>query len=1019
MARLGRTGFLAIAVLFHITYIFSIFDIYFVSPIVHGMKAYRVESREAPAKRLVLFVGDGLRADKAFQYHPDPSPPPGTDLEAALVPRPLAPFLRSRVLDHGTFGVSHTRVPTESRPGHVALIAGLYEDVSSVTTGWKLNPVEFDSVFNRSTHTWSWGSPDILPMFSEGAIPGRVDSYTYGAEEEDFSKDATELDIWVFDHVKDFFTEASKNETLGRQIKQEGNVFFLHLLGLDTTGHGYRPYSKEYLNNIKVVDEGVKEITELVESFFGDDKTAFVFTADHGMSDWGSHGDGHPDNTRTPLIAWGSGVAKPRTVQKGLARGHEDGFSSDWHLDQVQRNDVAQADVATLMAYLAGLEFPVNSVGELPLEYVASSDAEKAEAMLVNARGILEMYRIKEQDKIAKEIRYKPFHGFGDEEHSIEHRLGGIQATIDKGEYQQAIRDSDELMKLGLDGLRYLQTYDWLFLRTMVTAGYLGWIAFSFTMAIDQHVLNSAYDAKRTTASTIAFSSFAVGLFALLAVQSSPITYYAYAIFPVIFWEEVWTRRRAIVTGAKTLAHSVAAQDLAAFAFNALLVIGLMEIMVQSYYYRESYTIMYLLGIIWPVSYGFDFLRKNFVLCLTWILCCIAMSIFTLLPAMKVESSNLISLGGFFMLILGVAYISFSKSVLQQSRPDSDGLGEPAADGISRAILGVQVGLIALAILVTRSSVASLQAKTGLPLGTQVVGWIVLASSLILPFAHSLDPNNHYLHRLMIIFLTFAPMFIILTISYEGLFYLAFSLTLITWVRLEHRIYRSSLPADKPDIPSDPISELNPLTPALANGDAALKAADAATSPKTSQAEKQKKWSEFRTLTLADTRIALFFLYLLQSGFFSTGNIASVSSFSLDAVNRLIPVFDPFSQGALLLMKILSPFVLVSANLGILSKRLKLRGGALYSIVTGIGDWLTLRFFWAVKDEGSWLEIGESISVFVIASCICIFVAALETVSEVLVGGIEFNDEPKRTEDKVKKEGNGTATKVKIEPDDR
>lgn len=209
--------------------------------------------------------------------------------------------------------------------------------------------------------------------------------------------DATNLDIWVFDRVKELFESAVHNSTLNEMLHQDKLVFFLHLLGLDTTGHAYRPYSTEYLRNIKVVDEGLEKVHALVNEFYGyDNGTAWVFTADHGMSDWGSHGDGHPDNTRTPLVAWGAGIKKPVKAATMKVTGHEDRFSGDWGLDIVRRVDVAQADVAALMAYLVGLDFPVNSVGELPLEYLDAEVSVKAEAILANARQILEMYRVKE-----------------------------------------------------------------------------------------------------------------------------------------------------------------------------------------------------------------------------------------------------------------------------------------------------------------------------------------------------------------------------------------------------------------------------------------------------------------------------------------------------------------------------------------------------------------------------------------------------------------------------------------------
>jgi phosphatidylinositol glycan class N len=149
---------------------------------------------------------------------------------------------------------------------------------------------------------------------------------------------------------------------------------------------------------------------------------------------------------------------------------------------------------------------------------------------------------------------------------------------------------------------------------------------------------------------------------------------------------------------------------------------------------------------------------------------------------------------------------------------------------------------------------------------------------------------------------------------------------------------------------------------------------------------------DYRALTLADVRIALFFLFFLQSGFFSTGNIASISSFSLDAVKRLIPVFDPFSQGALLIFKILIPFAIISANFGILNKKLEVAPSALFMVVMAVADVMTLNFFYMVRDEGSWLEIGTTISHFSIASLLGVFVAGLELVSGLLTGGVDPGD---------------------------
>uniref|UniRef100_A0A8C4RJ55 GPI ethanolamine phosphate transferase 1 n=1 Tax=Erpetoichthys calabaricus TaxID=27687 RepID=A0A8C4RJ55_ERPCA len=345
--------FVAVGLAVHLVFFYSIFDIYFTSPLVHGMTPQRTPL-SPPAKRLVLFVADGLRADVLYRLDENGSP--------------RASYLRKVIEEKGSWGVSHTHVPTESRPGHVALIAGFYEDVSAVAKGWKDNPIEFDSVFNESKYTWSWGSPDILPMFAKGASKDHIYTFMYPAENEDFAaEDASKLDTWVFDEAKKFLISAKNNDTLLSQLLEEKIVFFLHLLGLDTNGHAHRPMSREYIENVKIVDAAIREFVSLIENFYeNDEKTAYVFTSDHGMTDWGTHGAGHPSETMTPLVAWGAGVQQAQQVAR-----------------QNFPDNLLQGMLHMFLIILV-----------LPLELLNNTDLFKAESMYSNALQILEQYKV-------------------------------------------------------------------------------------------------------------------------------------------------------------------------------------------------------------------------------------------------------------------------------------------------------------------------------------------------------------------------------------------------------------------------------------------------------------------------------------------------------------------------------------------------------------------------------------------------------------------------------------------------
>ncbi|RKP36392.1 GPI ethanolamine phosphate transferase [Dimargaris cristalligena] len=970
-----RGTLMLLGVIFHVVYIWSIFDIYFRSPLVHGMTPHRADL-PSPARRLVLFVGDGLRADKLYEPYRNESLALG-DESAAPETEYLAPFLHNIIRTQGSWGVSHTRVPTESRPGHVALIAGFYEDVSAVTKGWKMNPVNFDSTFNQSRHTWSFGSPDILPMFSHGATnPEHVETFMYTHESEDFSADGSQLDTWVFERVQGLFDRAESNQTLREQLHQPQIVFFLHLLGLDTNGHAHRPHSNEYLNNIRSVDQGIEAIVNRVQDFYADDRTAFVFTADHGMNNRGSHGDGHPDNTRTPIIAWGAGVRGPER-QPAPAAGH-DAFSVPWGFSDLVRRDIEQADIAPLMTSLIGVPFPLNSVGVLPLGYLENEPEYKARSALANAHQILAQYEVKCESKRAHQLFFKPYPQLNQPDQRPDQLIQRIELLIEHAQYTEAETLCLRLIDLSLDGLRYYQTYDWVFLQSVVTAGYLGWILYSTLFILQHYVLGSATASPHSRippldTSALVFThllnTFALlilgGLYTLLYVQKSPLMYYAYVAFPVYFWCEVIKTHRvfgsALHSALTFSPPSVGAgKGLGSGGGNPwwwvggiLLYILVLELLVVSYFHRSVLSGLFVLLALWPHVVDSALLTTRFQTRVPylWTLFCLLMSVFTLLPVEKGEDQWQILAGGALICASGIVALGYRHTIMNKTK-SSGGTGSRSrshSTTLATAVLAGQTALVGLTCVLVLSTIRSLTAKAGLPEVNQLLAWAVLASPII-PLGIALGTIQTHLHRLVTIYLALAPPFILLSISYEVLFYFCLGVTLLLAVYLEQ--YRE-----------------------LAE-------------PR--QATLTYKGNHYTRLGLGDLFTAGQFLFLVNVGFFGTGNVASISSFSLEAVYRLTTIFDPFLMGALLIFKILIPFFLLSTVLGVINRIKRLPPMAMFLLVLATTDIMTLNFFYLVKDTGSWLEIGTTISHFCIASLFVLFVMALYLVSQLFTNGIRI-----------------------------
>uniref|UniRef100_A0A915J940 GPI ethanolamine phosphate transferase 1 n=1 Tax=Romanomermis culicivorax TaxID=13658 RepID=A0A915J940_ROMCU len=849
--------FLAIYV--HVLLIVAIFDVYYKSPLVvnsdhrfqndsqgsggwAGANILTFSDQNPPADRLVIFVADGLRSETFFDY--------GTS----------APFLKN-ISKKGIWGLNNCRVPTESRPGHVALLAGFYEDVSAVTRGWTENPVQFDSIFNQSQFSFMWGSPDIVPMFSKGVYPkNKVFTKTYSSKLQDFAdENASILDNWVFDEVKNFFHVAvPKNATLADLVhkKRKKIVFFLHLLATDTLGHGFKPRSFNYIDNIANVDRGVERIYDLIEKFYDrDGRTAYLFLSDHGMTDWGSHGAGDPHETETPFVAWGAGVVSENKSPNPILRSQNPNSPKLF-------NSIEQIDVAPWISCILGFDGPpYNSLGVAPVRFLNANDEYKARCACANFLTIADQMMVKRREKL--DANFKSL--FREYSTLSSNKLQAIKNQIFKlfaqKRYTLASNVCLEWIKPTISALKFYHQYERTFLTFFIVSIYISWTTYVLCKLVLGNEPNNNYQMRKW----ISIVSATV-ICSYLLFTKQPLHYFLYCLTPVFFLSKFlryvsWFSCRCLG--------------------KLLLTLIFVQIFVLCFFYRIVLTlILFTVALYHLALNGSSNLRFVFMLSIN--------AIFPCLP----------TVGRYYFRICPILVSAcFIIYILKTKAQD---------DKFAKQNVILTGSTIFVQILVSCDVLSFLYHS---------ISWLTLIFTLKTMYSNSRT-------FLSLCFLLY-PMYTLLSAFYEPLFYCTFCLLL-------HNFQNS-----------------------LNSG-------------------------------IFKRGFVVVFLCLLA--FFGTGNLASLNSYDPTLTKPFVTVFSPFLMTSLLLTKVSIPILLVLSSVVEMNGKNdhnSTKNSFWFYVV--LCDLMAMNFYFALKDDGSWLDIGTSISHYILSMAMPLVIISLQQLAVHLI----------------------------------
>lgn len=259
-----------------------------------------------------------------------------------------------------------------------------------------------------------------------------------------------------------------------------------------------------------------------------------------------------------------------------------------------------------------------------------------------------------------------------------------------------------------------------------------------------------------------------------------------------------------------------------------------------------------------------------------------------------------------------------------------------------------------------------LEASNDLEPYQQVISWLLLFSPLLIIFG-SLNIDI----RLKSIGNGLSLPYILMSLSYEPLFLISFFVHIFSWVEMELIVYRRMKKLKDFDF---------------------VKLKD--------NRRREIDFNDVRCVIVfvsvasKPPRVVLtgfpFQMLYLMISFFGTGNMATISSFDPNWVRCLVTTFSPFLMTALILFKLSIPINLLSCAYRAIHIALRTDTKKMFILMLLICDMMCLNFLFLVKNKGSWLDIGTSLSHFVIMEATTLVLMVFYGVAQLLTS-LRFN----------------------------